>query len=94
MLHMLQWLHTYVSSVGSKCFICFRRILQVFYLVVVKVDLDWMLHIYAIVSNVFIHMLRVILSETTYVVFKLFLVFCKYLQTYVCKCFNCFGRTL
>jgi hypothetical protein len=23
MLHMLQWLHTYVASVYSQCFICF-----------------------------------------------------------------------
>ena len=30
MLHMLQWLYTYVASVRSKCFICFfRSILQV-----------------------------------------------------------------
>jgi hypothetical protein len=25
---MLQWLYTYVASVCSKCFICFRRMLQ------------------------------------------------------------------
>jgi hypothetical protein len=30
----------YVLSVGSKCFICFRRMLQVFHLDVAKVDLD------------------------------------------------------
>jgi hypothetical protein len=29
MSHMLQWLYTYVSSIYSKCFIYFRRILQV-----------------------------------------------------------------
>jgi hypothetical protein len=40
MLHMLQWLYTYVSSVYSKCFICFRYMLQVFHLNVAKVDLD------------------------------------------------------
>jgi hypothetical protein len=28
MLHMLQWLYTYVTSVWSKYFICFRRMLQ------------------------------------------------------------------
>jgi hypothetical protein len=28
MLHMLQWLYTYVISVCFKCFICFRRMLQ------------------------------------------------------------------
>jgi hypothetical protein len=37
---MLQWLYTYVSSIDSKCFICFRRVLQVFHLDIVKVDLD------------------------------------------------------
>jgi hypothetical protein len=31
MLHMLQWLYTYISSVCSKCFICFRRMLCRFY---------------------------------------------------------------
>ena len=30
MLHMLQWLYTYGARVCSKCFICFRRMLQVF----------------------------------------------------------------
>jgi hypothetical protein len=35
MLHMLQWLYTYIASVCSKCFTYFRRILQVFYLDVV-----------------------------------------------------------
>jgi hypothetical protein len=38
---MLQWLYTYVSSVCSKYFICFRRTLQVFYLDVAKVDLTY-----------------------------------------------------
>jgi hypothetical protein len=28
MLHMFQWLYTYVARVCSKCFICFRCILQ------------------------------------------------------------------
>jgi hypothetical protein len=32
MLHMLQWLYTYVASVCLKCYCCFKRILQVFYL--------------------------------------------------------------
>jgi hypothetical protein len=29
---MLQWLYVYVVRVYSKCFICFKRMLQVFYL--------------------------------------------------------------
>jgi hypothetical protein len=38
-LHMLQWLYTYVASVYFKCFICFfRRMLQVFYLDVAYVS--------------------------------------------------------
>jgi hypothetical protein len=32
MLHLLQWLYTYVSNVCSKCFTSFRRMLQIFYL--------------------------------------------------------------
>jgi hypothetical protein len=39
MLHMLQWLYMYVSSICFDCFIYFRRMLQVFHLDVVKVDL-------------------------------------------------------
>jgi hypothetical protein len=38
MLHMLQWLYTYVSSVCSKYFVRSRRMLQMFYLDVAKVD--------------------------------------------------------
>jgi hypothetical protein len=34
---MLQWLCTYVARVCSKCFIRFRRMIQVFYLDVVYV---------------------------------------------------------
>jgi hypothetical protein len=30
MLHMLQWLYTYVARVCSKCFICFRHMLQIY----------------------------------------------------------------
>jgi hypothetical protein len=30
MLHMFQWIYTYVTSVYSKCFICFRRMLQTY----------------------------------------------------------------
>jgi hypothetical protein len=32
MLHMLQWLYTYVASIYSKCFTYFRHMLQVFYM--------------------------------------------------------------
>jgi hypothetical protein len=39
MLHMLLWLYTHISSICFKCFICFRRILQVFHVDVSKVDL-------------------------------------------------------
>jgi hypothetical protein len=31
-VHMFQWLYTYVASIYPKYFICFRRMLQVFYL--------------------------------------------------------------
>ena len=52
---MLQWLYTYVSSVCSNSFICFRRMLQVFHQDIAKVDLNvaytYMLQAY--VSSVF-----------------------------------------
>jgi hypothetical protein len=53
-MHMLQWLYTYVSSVCSKCFTCFRRILQVFDLDIAKADLD-----VAYVCNGYTHILQV-----------------------------------
>jgi hypothetical protein len=56
MLQILQWLYTYASSVYSKCFICFRRMLQVFHLNIAKVD---MAVAYISVSGVFIGMLQV-----------------------------------
>jgi hypothetical protein len=39
MLHMLLWLYTHVSNICFKCFICFRRMLQMFHLDVLKVGL-------------------------------------------------------
>jgi hypothetical protein len=39
MLHMLLWLYTYVSEACFKCLICFRRMLQMFHLDVLKVYL-------------------------------------------------------
>jgi hypothetical protein len=38
-LHMLQGLYTYVASVCFKCFCCFKRTLEVFYLDVAYVAL-------------------------------------------------------
>jgi hypothetical protein len=37
-LHMLQEFQRYVASVHSKCFICFKRMLQVFYMDVAHVS--------------------------------------------------------
>jgi hypothetical protein len=57
MLHMLQWLYTYVSSIWSKCFTCFRRILQVFYLdvayvaVVIHICCKCMFHLVSVCCN-------------------------------------------
>jgi hypothetical protein len=43
---MLLWIYMYVSSICCKCFICFRRMLQVFHLDVSKVDLgEHMFHL-------------------------------------------------
>ena len=53
MLHMLQWLYTYVAIVCSKCFICFRRILQVFYL---DVAYTCMLQVYVLNISVILNL--------------------------------------
>jgi hypothetical protein len=41
------------SSVCPKCFVCFRRMLQVLHLDVVKVDSDVALHVASVCSNCF-----------------------------------------
>jgi hypothetical protein len=53
MLHMLQWLYTYVTSLCSKCFICFSDVcckyvyLHVAYILHnIGSVLSWMLHIF------------------------------------------------
>jgi hypothetical protein len=77
MLHMLQGIYTYVSIVCFKCFICFKHMLQVFHWVLQ----NWigMLHIYASVSGVFIHILQMFYLDVcigyTRVYFQFFLVF-------------------
>jgi hypothetical protein len=43
-LHILQWLYTYVASIWFKCLVCFKHMLQVFYLDVAYVALA--IHIY------------------------------------------------
>ena len=48
---MLQWLYTYVSTVCSNCFICFGRMLQVFYLDVAYI-LQWLQTCFPGVSDV------------------------------------------
>jgi hypothetical protein len=70
----------YVSSVCSKCFICFRHMLQVFHVAIA--------YIYVNVSSIFIHTLQVFSSGSYNVcngythVFKFF------------WCFKCFRRML
>jgi hypothetical protein len=39
-MYLLHILQCYVVNVCSKCFICFRRMLQLFHLSVAKVDMD------------------------------------------------------
>jgi hypothetical protein len=76
---MFQWLYIYVPSV----FICFRRLLQMFYVDVINVYLD-VAYIYASVSGVFLYILQVFylaICNSYTRVFKFFRVFC--------KCFSC-----
>ena len=84
MLHMLQWLYTYVVSFCSQCFICFyRRMLQVCLFEC---------------CICFTHMLQVFYLDVTYIIqwFQVFFFrcFCKYficLQTYIASvAYECF----
>jgi hypothetical protein len=87
-LHMLQWLYTYVASVCFKCFSYFKRMLQLFYLdigyvaVAIHVCCKCMFECF----TCFRPMLQVFHLDVAYV------------QTYVAsiysKCFICFRRML
>ena len=70
MLHMLQWLYTYVSSVGFKCFICFRRMLQCF--ICMFHTFQWLYtHVASVCFKCFIcfkRMLQVFYLDVAYVV--------------------------
>jgi hypothetical protein len=88
---MLQWLYTYVSSI---------RMLQVFHLDDVKVDLDG---IYMHVANVcfkcfrcFIRILQVLYLDVAYVCngFQVFSRCFACVSNICCKCFSYFGRML
>jgi hypothetical protein len=85
------------SSVCPECFICFRRMLQLFHLDIAKVDLDvaytCMLQAYVVFSGGFIHTLQVFYLDVAYVF--------QWLQTcfpgvsnICCKRFNYFGCVL
>ena len=68
----VQWLYMYVSGVCSNCFICFRRMLQVFHLGVAKVDMNvaytCMLKAYVLsVFSCFKHMFKVFHLDVAYI---------------------------
>ena len=77
MLHMLQWLHAYVVSVCSQCFIRFS------YACYKCIYLD--------VAYVFTHMMQVFYLDVAYVYngFKCFHVFFQVFQTHVSFIFKC-----
>jgi hypothetical protein len=92
MLHMLQWLYTYVANVCSKCFSCFRRMLHGIYLGVAYVS-----HLYC--------ESRCCIYTFSHICYKCFHLDVAYVLQWVqtcfprvldvcCKCFNCFGRML
>jgi hypothetical protein len=74
------------SSVCPKCFICFRRMLQLFHLDVAKVE-------YFKCFRCFIRMLQLFYLDVAYVLQWLQTCFPGVLDE-CCKCFNCFGRIL
>jgi hypothetical protein len=79
---MLQWLYNYVSSVCSRCFICFRHMLQVFHLCVCKYFKCFHL-------NVAMFVMATHLFLSFYDVLQVLV-----LQTHFASVFNCFGRML
>ena len=92
MLRMLQWLYVYVSSVCSNCFICFRRILQVFYVDVARVDLDvaYTCMLQAYVSKCFKRILQVFYLDVAKI--ELNVAYTCMLQAYVSSVCSCFKR--
>ena len=75
MLHMLQWLYTYVANSYSQCFSAFSN-------VCCKC-------VYLDVAYVFTHMLQVFYLDVAYVL-QWFQVFFKCLASVLDLCFKCF----
>jgi hypothetical protein len=90
----LQWLYKYVSSVCYKCFIYFRRILQVFYLGVAKIDLDVAYTCKGF--RCFYLYVASVLSECCICLHWLYTWFHVFSGVFasVSKCFSCFGSIL
>jgi hypothetical protein len=74
MLHMLQWLYTYVAKVHLQCFICFSDVCCK--------------HVYLNVGYVFTHMLQVFYLDVVYVLQRFSSVFANILNACF-KCFIC-----
>ena len=83
MLHMLQWLYTYVSSVYFKCFICIRRTLQIF---------SSGCCIYMHVASVFSSGFMCFASVSSDACFKCFHLSSLYVATVVFRCFKSRSR--
>jgi hypothetical protein len=69
MMHILQWLCTYVPSLCSKCFICIRRMLQVFSSGCYKSRSGLCIYMYVarVCFKCFIRLLQVFHLDVTYV---------------------------
>jgi hypothetical protein len=98
MLHMLQWLYTYVASVCSKCFSYFRRMLHGFYLGVVYVShlccesrccIIAYICFHTYVTSVFIKMLHMFCNGYKHVslVFQTYVASVLTASDVCCKCF-------
>jgi hypothetical protein len=87
-------LYTYISSVCSKCFICFKRTLQVFHLDVAKQDRDvaYICKCFRCFSYVYWCFI-LIFAMATHVFPSFFWCFVS-VSDVCCKCFSYFGRTL
>jgi hypothetical protein len=96
---MLQWLYTYVLSVCSDCFICFRRIFVSVSCGYYKSRSRCCIYMYGCkhmllsVSCYFKRMFQVFHLDIAYILQWLYTCF-SCVSNVCCKCFGCFGRLL
>jgi hypothetical protein len=100
LLHMLQWLYTYVASVCFKCFSCLKHMSQVYlsryciccsdYTYILQVYVPNVSHVSDLCCKRFIWMLHIFQTYVTSIYSKCFICFRHMLQMCLSGCCSCY----